>query len=296
MTIPFIDTHVHFWDLDDASLSYSWLKPEATHPILSDEELDQLRSSNYAADQYLKDIAGAGVLACVHVQAAIGIADPVAETAWLQAAADRTGFPQAIVGYADLAADNPREMLERHLEHPNFRGVRDYRFGDGDYLLDPRWQRGFRLLGELGLVASIDCTLDTMPSVASLLSAVPDTRVAIDHMGFPVERSDEYFERWRQGMASLAAYEQTVCKISEVGMVEHGWTVERMTRWVTSCIETFGPRRCMFGTNWPVEKLYSTYPELIQAYRDVIAACSQREQRLMLVDTAAEVYRLSVDE
>jgi predicted TIM-barrel fold metal-dependent hydrolase len=296
MTAPIIDTHVHFWALHDPALTYAWLTPEATHPILTVEELDQLRAADYTAEDYAKDVEGTGVRACVHVQAAIGSADPVEETAWLQRQADRVRFPHAIVGLADLAAADPREMLDRHLEHANFRGVRDYRFGDGGHLTDPAWQRGFRLLGELGLVASIDCTVETMPDVEALLAAAPDTPTVIDHMGFPVERSQEYFEQWQRGMRGLAAFDQTICKISEIGMIEHGWTVDSAAPWIRACIEAFGPQRCMFGSNWPVEKLYSSYAELVDAFRQVFAGYSADEQHAMFAGVAADLYSISLDE
>jgi predicted TIM-barrel fold metal-dependent hydrolase len=77
-------------------------------------------------------------------------------------------------------------------------------------------------------------------------------------------------------------------------MVEHGWTLEGITRWVTACIDLFGPQRCIFGTNWPVDRFYSSYAELIGAYRQILSRYSDGEQRAMFVNVAADLYRIAL--
>ena len=290
---PYVETHLHLWNFDDERLFYGWLEPGAPHPVLSQDELAQLNGSSYLIEDFVDDAAGSGCLAAVHVQAAVGIPDPVDETAWLQATADRTGWPQAIIAHADLADSGLPAVLDRHGEFPLFRGIRD--FGRPGYLEDPAWRAGFAELGRRGLIASVDCTPTTMPQVESVLREVPGTRAVIDHMGFPQSFGDEEFERWQRGMRTIARHEQVVLKVSEMGMVEHGWTLAGIERWIHASIEIFGPERIVFGTNWPVDRLYGGFGELVDAYRALTASHSPSERLAMLAGNAVALYSIDVD-
>ena len=124
--LPFTDTHVHFHDMRERKLRYSWLMPggvEEEAAVLGDYAA--IRSERYWADDFLAETRFQGVERIVHVQAALGIDDPVEETRWLQAFADRLGVPHGVIGSANLAAPNFREVLARHLESPIFRGIRN---------------------------------------------------------------------------------------------------------------------------------------------------------------------------
>ena len=196
----------------------------------------------------------------------------------------------AIVGHADLASADVQDTLDRHQSHDRFRGIRDY--GAPGYLEDPAWRRGFAELGRRGLISSIDCTPATMADVDALLRAESGTRTVIDHMGFPQSHGDEEFALWTRGMTALAAHEQVICKVSEMGIVEQGWSLDSIDRWVTGCVEIFGPRRVIFGTNWPVDKLYGDYAELVGAYRTLLAGYSRDEQAAMLGGNALDLYSI----
>jgi predicted TIM-barrel fold metal-dependent hydrolase len=227
---------------------------------------------------------------CVHVQAAIGIEDPVQETRWLQEQADRTGFPHGIVAHCDLTAPDASETLARHGEYANLRGVRD--FGQGDYLVDPDWQRGYGLLGPLGLVFCLDLVPEDLPKVRALAELYPDVTLCIDHAGFPRARDAEYFEMWKRGMASASEVPNIVCKISGLGMCDNTWTVESIRPWVLACIESFGTERSFFGTNWPVDRLYSSWGDVVDAYAQIIGDFSQAEQVALFSGNAERVFRI----
>lgn len=286
----FVDAHVHLWDLKHPAMRYAWLEPGATHPHLTAAEIARLASSDYVIDNFLYETRHAGLTKIVHVQAAVGIADPVRETEWLQAAADRTGFPQAIVGHASLQDDGVREVLERHLRFPNFRGIRD--FGRGDYLVDPAFHRGFSHLQDLGLVFNLDCLWQKMDQALELARHFPRVRVVLDHMGYPQERTGEYFENWRRAIRRLAAADNVICKISEVGMADKSWTIDSIRPWILECLEAFTPARCLFGTNWPVDKLYSSYDALLDVYRRLVSELSGSEQTAVLSANAERLYRI----
>ncbi|MCL6627373.1 MAG: hypothetical protein K6T68_12405, partial [Alicyclobacillus shizuokensis] len=115
----FVDTHVHFYDLQNPDLYYVWLQPGWKHPILGD--IEAIQAQRYWADDFIAETRFANVAKSIHVQAALGIKDPVQETKWLQAFADRLGHPHGIVAEVHLAQPDAEEVINRHLEYPNMR-------------------------------------------------------------------------------------------------------------------------------------------------------------------------------
>lgn len=287
--LEFVDTHVHFWDLRHPTLRYSWLDPGVIHDVMGD--IERMKVPLFGAEEFLADSAGAGVAKVVHVQAAIGSEDPVQETVWLAQMAERTGVPHAIVAHADLRADDLSAQLQRHrAASPLVRGVRD--FAEGDYLVDPAFARGYATLGEHGLVCDLDCVWEDMHKARDLADAHPETTVVLDHAGFPRERTDEYFANWKRGIAALAEADSAVCKISGLGMCDNDWTVDSIRPWFEYCLEAFGVDRCVLGTNWPVDKMFSSYETLIDAYREIVSGLSDDEQIALFSANAQRVFDL----
>jgi predicted TIM-barrel fold metal-dependent hydrolase len=285
----FTDTHVHFHDLDVRPLRYEWLEPGAAE----DEDLGDygaIRAEHYRAADYLAETRFHSVGRVVHVQAAVGTPDPVDETRWLQRASDDLGIPHGIVAGADLSAPDRDDVLRRHLEFPALRGIRDLRYDD--YLTDERWAEGFARLGELGLVCCDDPVIEQYGAAAALAARHPQTTLCVDHAGFPRRRDDAYFAEWREGMRAIAAVPSTVVKVSGLGMCDHRWTVDSLRPWVLTCIELFGVDRAFFGTNWPVDRLFSSYGDVVDAYAEIIADFSDDEQRALFSGNANRVFRL----
>ena len=286
--LPFVDTHIHFWDLKDPSLAYVWLEPDWVHPVLGN--IDGLKVLRYMAPEFVAETRFQNVAKAVHVQAAIGIADPVEETRWLQEQADATGFPHGIVAHCDLAAADAGAVLERHLQYANLRGVRD--FGTGDYLTDPTWQAGYGLLARHQLVFCLDVLPENLGKARALAEKHPEVVLCIDHAGFPRERTPDYFEMWKRGMNEAAGAPNVVCKVSGLGMCDNAWTVDSIRPWVLSCIEGFGTDRAFFGTNWPVDRLYSSYGDVLDAYQSIVADFSETEQVALFSGNAERVFRV----
>lgn len=285
----FVDAHVHFHDLAHRSLRYEWLEPDAPpDPVLGADAA--IRSQRYWADDFLAETRFQGVAKVVHVQAAIGSPDPVEETRWLQAFADRLGVPHGAVAYADLADPDVIEVLRRHAEFPILRGIRDLRY-DG-YLDDPAWEAGYALLGPLGLVCCDDPAVEEMDKARRLAERHPEVTLCIDHAGFPKRRDRDYFERWRQGMRGLAAVPNVVVKISGLGQADHRWTVESLRPWVLECIDAFGVERSFFASNWPVDRLYSSYGDLLEAYDELTADLDAAAREALFAGNAERIFRL----
>lgn len=293
MTQPeIVDSHFHLWDRAVPDLAWSWLEPGLAHPQLGD--ISPLQDREFTVDDFIAEAAPAGIAKAVHVQAAIGTEDPVRETEWLQAYADRTGFPHGIVGHADLKDPSVEGVLERHSAFPNLRSIRDFSYGD--YLVEDAWHRGFALLGKYDLVCDLDCTWENMAKARDVARRFPGVTVVLDHAGFPQDRTAEYFRSWRDGMATIAAADNVVCKVSGLGMGDcmagGQWTPASIRPYVHGCLEAFGVERCFFGSNWPVDSLFGDYATMLDGYVRATADLSADERHAFFTGNASRVYRL----
>jgi predicted TIM-barrel fold metal-dependent hydrolase len=286
--LPFIDTHVHFYDLENPRLRYDLLKPGAQHEII--EDIRAIKALRYWADDWLAETRFANVSKSIHVQCAGGIEDPVEETRWIQAFADRLGHPHGIVAEVHLAEPDAEHVIERHMEFTNVRGVREYR--DDDYLRDPAWERGFSHLEKHELVSCVHAKPETYGDVKSLATRYPGMRLCLDHAGFPRQRDDEYFGLWRREVISLAEAPNVIVKVSGLDICDPRWTVESLRPWVMTCIEAFGPDRTVFASNWPFGRLFASYPDVIDAWAELIQDFSPDERTAMFSANAERYFRI----
>lgn len=287
--LEFVDSHVHFYDMQHPELFYGHWQPDVDPPLIG-KQMRKLGERNFLAEDFIETTRASNVTKAVHVQAAIGSEDPVKETEWLEDAAERTGFPHAIVAYADLRDPNVESVLERHCEFPLMRGIRDFSYGD--FLVSDDFHRGYALLEKYNLHASIEAQCQDMEKLVALANKFPNTVIVIDHAGNPAERTPEYFELWKQGMATAATAENIIIKISGLGMGDHSWTVDSIRPWVLGCIEAFGVERSIFATNWPVDSLFSDYDTLIDSYTEIVTDFSQDEKRDMFARNTETLYRI----
>lgn len=288
--LAFVDTHVHFYDLQLPDLHYSWMQPGVSHPVFG--ALEPIQAQRYWADDYIAETRFANVVKSIHVNAAVRTTDPVTETRWLQAFAERVGHPHGIVAEVDLLGPDPQAVIEGHLEYPNVRGVRDLGVETEGYLREPAWQRGFALLERYRLVACVDATFEDFATVRTLAERSPELIISLDHCGFPRARTPEYFRDWREALFHLAGAPNVVVKISGLGMGDTRWTVDSIRPWVLACIEAFGVARSFFGTNWPVDRLFSSYPDVLDAYARIIADFTLTEQEAMFSANAEQIFRI----
>jgi predicted TIM-barrel fold metal-dependent hydrolase len=286
--MPFVDTHFHLHDLKRPELRYAWLERDAIHGFLGN--IDALKAQHYWIDDYIAEIRFANVPKAVHVQAALGTADPVNETKWLQAFIDRTGYPQGIVAECHLADADAEAVLERHMLYSNVRGIRD--FGKDRYLIDPAWRSGFKLLERHNLVSCIDTRIHLFDDLLDLAAAFPNILICVDHCAVPEARDDAYFRSWSAAMRELARADNVVMKISGLGMMDRRWTVDSFRPWVLGSIEAFGADRVVFGTNWPVDRMFSSYPDVINAYATIISGFTDDEQAAMFSRNAERLFRI----
>ncbi len=288
--IPFIETHHHLWELE--RFPYQWLRDPGTAG--HNQRLGNYRMirTDWGIERLLKEFYGSNVIKSVHVEGDSGAADSVEETAWLQSIADRYGFPHAIVVFCDLQRAGAEAQLARHVEFKNTRGVRIREHPDDAGARV--FREAYAALEKYNFSYELNASPGKLISGRDVAKAYPRIQVILGHTGFPLERTREYFERWSREMSALAEAPNVACKISGLGMVDHDWTVESIRPWVLHCIEAFGVDRAMFGTNWPVDILYSTYLRQIDAYRTVLAkeGFSRADQEKLLYRNAQRFYRI----
>ncbi len=294
-----VDAHHHLWDLE--TNAYPWL----TGPMHDRGWGDTapLQRSYRVAD-LLADAAGLPLSKSVHVQANFDPSDPVGETAWLESVAKdpaSRGFPQAIVAYANLAAPDFRATLDAHARHPRVRGIRQVlnRHRDAslnrapeDFLEMPRWRENLGALRDYGWSFDAQVYFGQMPSLAALARRHPDITFVLDHAGMPAERDEAAIAGWRDAMRALAACPNVCVKLSGYGMVDRHWTLESLRPFVLGPIDWFGPRRAMFASNFPVDRLMSGYARLWAAYDEIVADFSAGEREALFAGTAERVYRI----
>jgi predicted TIM-barrel fold metal-dependent hydrolase len=293
-----IDPHHHLWDL--ARNRYPWLQEHLLTPRLEGDT--RPIAHDYLLKDYLADAHNWNLVRSVHVETGWDPSDPVGETEWLQGIADKHGFPHGIVARATLDAPNVEQILEGHVRHANVRGIRHAINWHADpvktYVDRPNlirtdeWRRGFALLRRFGLSFDLQVYPRQMADGAALAHANPDVLIILNHAGMPVDRDEEGIRLWRRGIRELAAAANVVVKISGLGTVDHDWTVESIRPFVLQTIEAFGVSRCMFASNFPVDKLFSDFDTLYAAFDELTAPFSAEERQMLFYDNAARYYRL----
>ena len=266
-----IDAHHHLWDL--SAVHYPWLMAKGVRRFFGDPRPIQ---RNYLIEEFRADARGFG--ASVHIQ--VGAEDAFAEASWVQDVADaHPDRPMAQVAFADLTSERLGEELDRIQELPTVRGVRqivgrapeeDRSTGTNALLGDPRFVEGLREVGRRGLRFDLQLIPELYGAMADVLADVPGTRVALCHAGSPHDRTPDGLTAWTRDLERLSGLPQVSVKLSGLGMFEHDWTTESVRPVVEACLEQFGAARCMFGSNFPVDSLYSDYRAIVDAYESLV--------------------------
>lgn len=295
MSEPIIDAHHHIWRLAHTP----WLAGPPVPRIFGDYAA--LRR-DYLADEFARTVSAAGVVKSIYVQINVAPGQEVDEVAWVQSVAATHGFPHAITGFADLAAADVGAVLDRELACPNLRAIRQqlhwhenplYRFAARpDLMNDPAWRRGLREVAARGLAFELQVFASQMADAARLAQDFPQLQFVLLHAGMLADRSPAGWAAWRAGMRALAACPNVAVKLSGLGTFARACSVALWRPVVEETVALFGPARCLFGSNFPVESLWTGYAQLIDVMHQCLAGLSPRERRAVWHDTAARLYRL----
>jgi predicted TIM-barrel fold metal-dependent hydrolase len=290
-----IDAHHHIWRRRDLPWLDGPMQPRIFGPY------EAIRR-DYLIDEYVADLAGTGVTQSVYVQCNWPKDRFEDEVAYVQQVADAHGFPQAIVGYADFLVDEVRPQLDRLTKYPGMRGLRmqlqwhqnpQYQFASSpDLARSPALQKNVAYLADYDWSFDLQVFAGQMQGAAELADSAPKVTFILQHAGMLEDLSPQGWEEWRQGMRLLASRRNIVSKLSALGTFIHKNDPAHIAAIVHETIQIFGPERCLFGSNFPVEKLWTNYADLIAAYRKAVEPLGDVVARAALHDTAKKIYRL----
>ena len=295
---PIIDCHQHFWQLGRGR--YPWL--DQLRPPLHRYGPAGAIQEDYLPEDYRRDTAAFEIAATVHVEAEWDPTDPVAETRWLHDLAEAEGRPNAIVAQAWFARDDIDAVLAGHAAFPLVRGVRQkpaaapspeqMQPGLPGSMSDPAWRRGYALLARHGLHYELQTRYWHLGEAAALARDFPDIPMVLNHAGVPEDRGEAGLSAWRAGMEELAEQPNVKVKISGIGEAGHAWSVARNQGVVREVIRIFGVGRCMFASNYPVDRLVGSFATIFDGFRAMTEDLSDGERRKLFHDNAVAVYRL----
>jgi len=287
-----IDAHHHLWDL--SAVEYPWLMDRGVERFFGDPSPIQ---KNYMIEDFRAEAAAQNVRSSVHIQ--VGAADAYAEALWVQKVADENpDWPLAQVVFCDLTDPNLDAQLDAFLSLSTVRGVRqivgrapgeDAKTGTNTLLDDPRFLEGLIEVGRRGLRFDLQLIPELMEKTALILNQSPETEISLCHAGSPHDRTPSGLDEWARVLKSLSSQQQITCKLSGLGMFDHDWTAASITPIIETCLEQFGADRVMFGSNFPVDKLYSDYATLFGAFREILPD-EMHEQ--VFNRTASKFYKL----
>jgi L-fuconolactonase len=317
--LPIVDPHHHLWDYRGFPYLFAdFLADTSTGHNIRSTVFLQCRAM-YRADAH-PDLAPVGETEFVNGAAALAASGIYGETRHCA----------GIVGFAELrlgaAVDR---VLEAHLRAAGdrFKGIRNSSVWDEDQsivtvpgaipprlLYDAKFREGFAKLGAYGL--SFDAWLfhHQILDLADLAKAFPGTTIVLNHIGAPIGQNtytgkrDEVFRQWRNDIGALAKMPNAYCKLGGMGMAVMGFGFDDSSKhktpvssetlaaawkpYIEHCIEAFGVERCMFESNFPVDKRTVSYPVLWNAFKRLAKNCSAAEKTALFSETARRAYRL----
>ncbi len=311
--LPICDAHHHLWErpphgylLDDLLLDL-----RAGHNIVSTVAIECHYGYRKSGPEELQPVGEVEFLEAVAQQVA---ANP----------AITSRIAAAIVGHANLTlGDAVAPVLEAHLtaSSQRFRGIRHSTTWDASdalrseaargLLADDGFRRGFAWLEKLGLSFDAWVYHPQLLEVAQLARRFPGVTIILNHIGAPLGvgpyagKRDEVFQEWSQGIATIAACPNVAVKLGGVGSLRSGYDwheravkpssqelAQVLKPYFDHCIERFGVERCMFESNFPVEKSSNGYVNLWNAFKKITRHYSISERAALFHDTAARLYRI----
>lgn len=272
---PRIDSHQHLWQL--ARGDYGWLTP-ALAPLYRDFGPDDLRPL----------LAQNDIAATILVQAA----PTEAETRFLLDTAAATPFVAGVVGWADFEAPDAASRIAALATDPLLVGLRPMvqDIPDPDWLARPDLAPAFTALERHGLVFDALVKPPQIPALLRLLDRETELPVVIDHGAKP-DLATADLSAWRDGIAALAARPNTFCKLS--GLVTEAaadWTDATLSPVVIHLLACFGPRRLLWGSDWPVVTLRASYERWFETARNLTATLSESDRAAIFGGNAARIY------
>ena len=273
-----IDAHHHFWKYDP--VEYGWI----------DEAMATIRR-DFLPEHLAEEIATAGIDGVVSVQAR----QTVEETSWLLALARKNHFIKGVVGWVPLCFHDVGKWLETFSTAEKFRAVRHVVQGEPDerFILRDDFNTGIRLLRQFNLVYDILIFERHLPATIEFVDRHPQQVFVLDHIAKP-RIKENVLETWRRNITEIARRPNVYCKIS--GLVTEAdykqWTEAQLQPYLETVLAAFGPRRLMFGSDWPVCRVACDYGRWRELVGRFVAQLTTDEQTRIFGGTAVEAYGL----
>ncbi|HET7000216.1 MAG TPA: amidohydrolase family protein [Puia sp.] len=279
MEYPIIDAHQHFWRFDPVRDLWITDEMKGLQRDWLPEDIENIFREN--------QIAGSVVVQ----------ADPSEnENDFLLDLADQYSFIKGVVGWIDLKSERIEERLKYYHQFSRMKGFRNLLQGENqrDSMLDPDFQRGISLLNKYGFSYDLLILPDQLEYAEKLVSTFPDQRFIIDHLAKPLIGKG-IISDWKSDMEKFARYQNVYCKIS--GMVNEAdwkyWEERDFRPYMDAVVETFGTRRLIFGSDWPVCLLAAGYDEVKRIASNYFSSFSISEQADFFGGNAQSFYKLS---
>ncbi|HSH91594.1 MAG TPA: amidohydrolase family protein [Ramlibacter sp.] len=289
-----VDAHTHFWDPE--AHYYPWLNDAGSPPHRYGDHSALKRP--YLPEDYRRDTAGVDLLGCVLMEAEWDPRDPVGEMRFIASLREQVGLPSVAIGQAWLHQQDAASTLEQLAAFDFVRGVRQKPranpapSGAPGGMTDAAWLEGYARLEPLGLHYELQAPWWHLQEAARLANDFPGTTIVINQAGMPSDRSDEGLLAWRAALAEVAAQPNVAIKISGIGEAGGRWRLDANRRVVLEVIDVFGVERCMFGSNFPVDRLCASFQDVFDGFAACVADFSEDERMQLFVENARRIYRI----
>jgi predicted TIM-barrel fold metal-dependent hydrolase len=291
-----VDAHHHIWRRQDLP----WLSGEMVPRIFGPYE--PIRR-DYLAPEYIAEATACGITSSVYIQTNWPLERSVDEIRWLREVHAETGWPTAVIGSADLFAADAADVMRRQAAiTPLVRGVRlqlhwherpEFRFASApDRMKDPTFRRNIAVLADLGWLFELQVFAGQMDDAAAFVADFPETTFVLVHAGMLDGREQSTVDEWTRGLRRLAERPNVAVKLTGQGTFVHRVDQPLIDLVTASCLELFGSGRCMWGSNFPVEKIWTELPPLVSAWKRALRPYTSDEQEDVLSRTARRVYGL----
>jgi predicted TIM-barrel fold metal-dependent hydrolase len=268
-----IDAHHHLWDLN--AVDYPWLMEKGKKRFFGDPTPIQ---RNYLIDEHIKLATALGFKASVHIQ--VGAADGLEEAKWVnKIVSENQSWPMAQVTFCDLSGDQREIHLDELQKLSSVVGVRqiigrspaeDSSSKTNELLTSDSFMQGLQSVSDRGLSFDLQIIPELSETCAAVFSQFPNLQVILCHAGSPYNRTEEGITSWSSDLDHLSKLSNVSCKLSGLGMFDHNWTQTTVAPIVTTVMEQFGPARVMFGSNFPVDSLSSSFKALFERLTSII--------------------------
>ena len=296
--IEIIDAHHHFWDLNQNYYPFLSNKIDENF-FLGDYELIR---KNYLPTDYVSDSKEHNIIGTIHCEAEWDRNDQVGETRWLENLSKKNKFPNAIVAHAWFHKKNSEEIIAKQASFDMVKGIRskpitklssnsDDLTGEGS-MQDINWRNGLKLLEKYNLNYDLRIPNWHLEEAIEIVRLIPNTKVIINHAGFPWDRTKQGMEYWRKGIKLMSLEPNTFIKLSEFGVKDKDWDYSQNEQIIKELIDLFSPQRSMFASNFPVSKIKISFKDLYNNYKKIVKSFSSDEKKWLFAKTASEVYNL----